>query len=83
MRDSLGGNAKTLMIVTVSPSETDAQETRNSLEYAQRVKQVTNDANRQNESAEVARLKQLLSQQGEELAELRSKVGAKARGKED
>ena len=40
MRDSLGGNAKTLMIVNASPLLVDAGEARNSLEYATRVKQV-------------------------------------------
>ena len=34
------GNAKTLMIVNVSPLAADAAETKNSLEYATRVKQV-------------------------------------------
>lgn len=40
MRDSLGGNAKTLMIVNISPLKSDAKETLNTLDYAQRVKQV-------------------------------------------
>lgn len=40
MSDSLGGNAKTLMVVNISPLSSDASETKNSLEYATRVKQV-------------------------------------------
>lgn len=40
MSDSLGGSAKTLMIVNVSPLASDAPETRSSLDYALRVKQV-------------------------------------------
>jgi hypothetical protein len=40
MSDSLGGNAKTLMVVNVSPLASDAAETKNSLDYASRVKQV-------------------------------------------
>lgn len=40
MSDSLGGSAKTLMIVNVSPLASDASETRSSLDYALRVKQV-------------------------------------------
>ncbi|XRB11989.1 kinesin-like protein [Pseudoscourfieldia marina] len=43
MRDSLGGQAKTLMIVNVSPLGEDSSETKNSLDYASRVKLVTND----------------------------------------
>ncbi len=40
MSDSLGGSAKTLMIVNVSPLASDVAETRSSLDYAMRVKQV-------------------------------------------
>ena len=40
LSDCLGGNAKTLLIVNVSPLAADAAETKNSLEYASRVKQV-------------------------------------------
>ena len=43
MSDSLGGQAKTLMIVNVSPLGEDSSETKNSLDYASRVKLVTND----------------------------------------
>lgn len=38
MQDSLGGNAKTLMFVNCSPSIYNKDETKNSLEYAKRVK---------------------------------------------
>lgn len=57
MQDSLGGNAKTLMFVNVSPSNYNVDETIMSLTYATRVKQVTNGATRNAESKEVARLK--------------------------
>jgi len=43
MQDSLGGNAKTLMFVNCSPSEYNASETKNSLEYAKRVKEIKNN----------------------------------------
>ncbi|GMH44105.1 hypothetical protein BSKO_12039 [Bryopsis sp. KO-2023] len=72
MRDSLGGNAKTLMIVNVSPLGSDISESRNSLEYASRVKQVTNTASRSFETREITRLKSLLDRQGSELKQLRS-----------
>ena len=42
LADSIGGNAKTLLIVALSPLATDAVETKNSLDYASRVKLVTN-----------------------------------------
>merc|ERR1712178_545415 len=60
MQDSLGGNAKTLMFVNISPSDYNADETSNSLTYAQRVKLITNDASKNAESKEVNRLKQII-----------------------
>jgi hypothetical protein len=62
MSDSLGGNAKTLMFVNVSPADYNAEETASSLAYALRVKTITNSAERMQESAEVARLKRIISQ---------------------
>ena len=40
MSDSVGGNAKTLMIVAVSAEPSNASETDQSLQYATRVKRV-------------------------------------------
>lgn len=44
MQDSLGGNAKTLMFVNFSPADYNADETVTSLNYAARVKKITNNA---------------------------------------
>ena len=60
MCDSLGGSAKTLMVVNVSPLLSDGGESKNSLEYAQRVKEVTNESSRNFETAEIARLKAII-----------------------
>ena len=57
MSDSLGGNAKTLMFVNVSPSDGNLDETQNSLQYAQRVRTIINDAKKDVSSKEVAALK--------------------------
>ena len=57
MQDSIGGNAKTLMFVNISPSSFNMEETIISLSYASRVKQVTNSVTRNSESREIARLK--------------------------
>jgi hypothetical protein len=57
MSDSIGGNAKTLMFVCFSPVDYNYDETVNSLQYATRVKQVTNNATKNIESAEIVRLK--------------------------
>ena len=42
MKDSLGGTAKTLMFVNVSPSVYNQQESINSMDYATRVKKIKN-----------------------------------------
>ncbi|XP_077976614.1 uncharacterized protein LOC120334497 [Styela clava] len=61
MQDSIGGNAKTLMFVNISPADYNADETAISLTYASRVKLITNDASKNAESREVARLKTIIS----------------------
>ncbi|XP_015242871.1 PREDICTED: kinesin-like calmodulin-binding protein isoform X3 [Cyprinodon variegatus] len=60
MQDSLGGNAKTLMIVNISPSEHNLEETITSLIYATRVKAITNNAQRNVDSKEIAQLKEVI-----------------------
>lgn len=62
MSDSLGGSAKTLMVVNVSPLLSDGGESKNSLDYAQRVKEVTNESSRNFETAEIARLKMIIEE---------------------
>merc|ERR1719231_988488 len=42
MQDSLGGNAKTLMFVNISPADYNQDETVTSLTYAARVKEIKN-----------------------------------------
>ncbi len=60
LQDGLGGNAKTLMFVNISPADYNADETETSLKYATRVKTITNSAAKAQESAEVARLKKVI-----------------------
>ncbi|KAL4476410.1 hypothetical protein ABPG74_010143 [Tetrahymena malaccensis] len=62
MKDSLGGNAKTLMIVNVSPSEYNLEETNSSLQYASRVKTIVNETSKNIETKEYTRLKEKLQQ---------------------
>lgn len=57
MSDSLGGNAKTLMFVNVSPTDTNLDESQNSLLYAQRVRTIKNDARRNEDSSVVTALR--------------------------
>ncbi|GLU19631.1 hypothetical protein SLE2022_358690 [Rubroshorea leprosula] len=61
MSDSLGGNAKTLMFVNVSPAESNLDETCNSLTYASRVRSIVNDPSKNVSSKEVVRLKKLVA----------------------
>ena len=50
------------MFVNVSPADYNSEETASSLAYAARVKTITNNAERMQESAEVARLKRVIAQ---------------------
>ncbi|KAJ6809319.1 kinesin-like protein KIN-14I [Iris pallida] len=61
MSDSLGGNAKTLMFVNVSPAESNLDETYNSLIYATKVRCISNDPTKNISSKEVVRLKKLVA----------------------
>lgn len=58
MRDSIGGNSKTLMFVNISPADYNAQETKMSLFFGCDVKQVKNEVKKNTESAEVSKLKE-------------------------
>ncbi|XP_039010221.1 kinesin-like protein KIN-4C isoform X2 [Hibiscus syriacus] len=44
LQDSLGGNNKTVMIACVSPADTNAEETLNTLKYANRARNIQNKA---------------------------------------
>lgn len=94
MEDSLGNNAKTLMFVNASPSVYNEAETKNSLEYAKRVKDITNNPTLNIETKNMAvykaklgkqrdmidSLKGLLSENGlgDQLAELLAAMNAQA-----
>lgn len=59
MSDSIGGTAKTLMFVNVSPSDNNLDETQNSLTYASRVRTIKNDVTKHENSKEMLKLKKM------------------------
>ncbi|XP_052428425.1 uncharacterized protein kif16bb isoform X1 [Carassius gibelio] len=70
LKDSLGGNSKTIMIANISPADINYSETLNTLRYASRAKNILNKPTVNEDSnvkiirelrAEIARLKALLS----------------------
>ncbi|XP_044198196.1 kinesin-like protein KIF16B isoform X2 [Thunnus albacares] len=80
LKDSLGGNSKTIMIATVSPADVNYGETLSTLRYANRAKNIINKPYINEDSnvrlirelrAEIARLKALLVQ-GNQIALLDS-----------
>lgn len=58
LRDSLGGNSKTFMIATVSPSQLNYEETLGTLRYAARAREVVNVA-QVNEDPRARRIREL------------------------
>lgn len=58
MRDSIGGNSKTLMFVNISPADYNSQESKMSLFFGCDVKQIKNDIKRNVESQETVKLRE-------------------------
>ena len=58
MRDSIGGNSKTLMFVNISPADYNAQETKMSLFFGCDVKQIKNEVRRNVETPDTAKLRE-------------------------
>ena len=72
MQDSLGGNAKTLMFVNCSPSNYNEMETKNSLEYAKRVKEIKNNPTLNLETKAMANTRRVLKAQEEQIEEMKA-----------
>ncbi|KAG0589833.1 hypothetical protein KC19_1G052000 [Ceratodon purpureus] len=62
LQDSLGGNSRTVMIACVSPADSNAEETLNTLKYANRARNIQNKptVNRDPMAAEMQRMKHQL-----------------------
>ncbi|KAL8141225.1 hypothetical protein V2J09_007246, partial [Rumex salicifolius] len=69
LQDSLGGNSKTVMIACVSPADTNAEETLNTLKYANRARNIQNKAiiNRDPMTAQMQRMRSQIEQLQSEL----------------
>ncbi|MQL87255.1 hypothetical protein Taro_019809 [Colocasia esculenta] len=73
-QDSLGGNSKTVMIACVSPADTNAEETINTLKYANRARNIQNKAvvNHDPMTAQMQRMRSQLEQLQSELLYFRN-----------
>ncbi|CAH1454168.1 unnamed protein product [Lactuca virosa] len=69
LQDSLGGNSKTVMIACVSPADTNAEETLNTLKYANRARNIQNKAvvNRDPVTAQMQQMRNQIEQLQAEL----------------
>uniref|UniRef100_A0A2C9U0L0 Kinesin motor domain-containing protein n=1 Tax=Manihot esculenta TaxID=3983 RepID=A0A2C9U0L0_MANES len=78
LQDSLGGNSKTLMIACVSPADTNAEETLNTLKYANRARNIQNKAivNRDPLAAQIQRMRSQIEQLQAELVFYRGDASA-------
>lgn len=82
LKGSIGGNHKTLMITCVSPAASNAEETENSLRYANRAKNIKNNAvvNMDATTTDSAALKSQVQALAVELLRVRSIAGSSASG---
>ncbi|KAI3460070.1 hypothetical protein Pfo_016733 [Paulownia fortunei] len=80
LQDSLGGNSKTIMIACVSPADTNAEETLNTLKYANRARNIQNKAiiNRDPAAAQLQRMRSQIEQLQAELLYFRGDSNAPA-----
>ncbi|KAJ7958917.1 Kinesin-like protein [Quillaja saponaria] len=78
LQDSLGGNSKTVMIACVSPADTNAEETLNTLKYANRARNIQNKAiiNRDPVAGQMQRMRSQIEQLQDELLFYRGDASA-------
>jgi len=77
LKDSLGGNSKTVMITNISPASSQIEETLNTLKYASRAKniKVKVTSNKKMVSLHVAEYKNIINDLRHEIEELKAKLG--------
>lgn len=76
LKDSLGGNCKTVMIANVSPASSQFEETINTLKYANRAKNIKTKvlANKKIVSVHIAEYKNIINDLRQEIDQLKSKL---------
>lgn len=80
LKDSLGGNCRTVMIVTISPSSNYFEETVNTLKYAQRAKNIKTKPveNKRALELQASEYKSIIKELREEIEDLRERVSSVA-----
>ena len=73
MKDSLGGNSRTVMIVNISPSSSQFEETINTLKYANRAKNIKTKAptNKKLVALHISEYKNIINDLRREIEELK------------
>lgn len=76
LKDSLGGNCKTVMLVTTSPSSSQFEETVNTLKYANRAKNITTKPieNKKLVEFHISEYKSIINELRNEIDVLRQKI---------
>jgi kinesin family protein 18/19 len=76
LKDSLGGNCKTVMISCVSPGSSSFEETLNTLKYANRAKNIKTKvtANKRLVSMHIAEYKNIINDLRSEIEQLKTKM---------
>ena len=74
MKDSLGGNAKTLMFVNISPADYNCDESNTSLTYAKRVKNIKNFAVKNTQSKQTDKMNHIILELQSEITRLEKKL---------
>lgn len=76
LKDSLGGNTKTLMLTCISPSYDHYEETLNTLKYAARARKIQNPAKRNIKGSKksIAKVKKLIGEMKIEIISIKNEI---------
>lgn len=79
LKDSLGGNCRTVMVACISPFVNTYEDTHNTLKYANRAKNIKTNAKRNvfNVNSHISKYTQIISSLKQEIVELRTQLQTK------